>query len=79
MNNKNVKIIPFRDLLKCRIPSHEEDIEILESDSRKPFFYMFYLYTKERLYQLYTTTKHERFMWTTCLDIIISMKEEVLG
>lgn len=74
--SKEAKIIPFRNITECFLPTakYEEGAQKICS---KKYKYPFFINTVDRMYELYTSQDDERQMWVTCFMYLIKSTKEV--
>ena len=73
---KEAKIIPFRNITECFLPTEKYEEGARKICSKKyqcPFF----LNTVDRMFELYTSQDDERQMWVTCFNYLIKSTKEV--
>ena len=75
-NNKDVKSIPFREILECYEPATSQE-EFLKATCSKKFQFPFFLKTKSRHFLLFASTHEERRMWLAGFQYVILSTKEV--
>ena len=71
-----IKVIPFRNILECFLPTVDYERKAKQVCSRT-FNFPFFMKTEDRLFELYTSTDEERDLWMSGFMYSIKSTREV--